>query len=165
MTVAYESLQDILENAGLPTSAAEAHGALCGLLCAGKHDSGALLAILGETDEDDSLREAITALQAETHAALEEGSLAFTLLMPGEDMPAALRSRALIGWCRGFVAGAGRQSLPVTTDEAAEALADIAAVADAAGTVGDSDLEELLEYLRVGVQLLYEECNPPDPAS
>ncbi len=161
----YESLQEILENAGLPASAAEAHGAVCGLLCIGNRDPDAILAVLGDADGDFELTQAVGALQTATHAQLEEGNLGFQLLLPADDVPAAQRSRALVNWCRGFVAACGRHTAAALTGEAAEALEDIAAVADAEGTVGESDFCGLVEYLRVGVQLLYEEGHPADSGS
>ncbi|MDA8390585.1 MAG: UPF0149 family protein [Gammaproteobacteria bacterium] len=165
MALTYENLQEILENTGLPVSAAEAHGAVCGLLCAGNRSTDAILAVLGDVDEDDELRQALGTLQAKTHAQLEDGDFEFQLLMPADDVPAPQRSRALVDWCRGFVAGTGRQDKAARTDEAAEVLADIAAMADAAGTVGERDLNGLIEYLRVGVQLLYEESDPAGSGS
>ncbi len=163
MTTDYETLQGVLEGAGLPASAAEAHGAACGLLCAGYRDPDAIVALLGDADGDEELRQTLGALLEATRVLLEEGDLAFDLLLPGDEMPAAQRSWALIRWCRGFESGAGRPDLDRLSDEAAEIRADIAAIADAAGTAGEEDLSELAEYLRVGVQLLYEEGNPPAP--
>lgn len=95
-------------------------------------------------------------------AAITDGDLDFTLLLPGEDLELEQRIAAMATWCRGFLSGFAQARVSsdaaaqaVATDSA-EALKDFAAIAQAASDDDESDESEreghyyeLLEYLRV----------------
>ena len=87
--------------------------------------------------------------------------------MPDEDDALEERMRELAVWCHGFLAGLGWAGLDIESDIASEQLkeiiedfleisrADPAPEADARGA--EFDFAELIEYVRVSVQLAFEE--------
>ena len=93
----------------------------------------------------------------------------FVLLLPDDEDPASERAAAMGDWCEGFLHGlvAEKHSEELKKRLATEPLADI--IKDmlqitraAAGDDGDEEdtetaYAELVEYLRVAVQLTYEE--------
>ncbi len=158
MDVTFDSTALALERAAVALSPSEAHGILTGLVCAGIREDAAVLAALGGSDDDSELQEVALATCAELAARLDEGDFTFMPLLPDETVPAVQRSRAVVDWCRGFTSGFASPGEPTArTPLADEALSDIHELAQAGGTVNEDDLTEIVEYLRVGVQLLYDE--------
>ena len=103
----------------------------------------------------------------------------FTPLLPDDDEPLTERVAALGGWCQGFLYGFGtapsRQDRAKLPGDVAEILSDFAQIARA-GDVGhesesieETAYAELVEYLRAGTQLIYDELEAeragPSPAS
>ena len=86
--------------------------------------------------------------------------------MPGDDASVDERVDALSAWCQGFLYGIGSAAptgRTVPTGEVAEVLADFAEISRG-GSVGMDPTEieedaymELVEFLRVGVQLVYDQ--------
>jgi uncharacterized protein YgfB (UPF0149 family) len=90
----------------------------------------------------------------------------FEPLLPDDAASLAERVESLAAWCQGFLYGFGaagtanRSGLP---DSVSEFLADLARISQV-GDVGSGTEEveeaayaELVEFLRVGVQLVYDE--------
>jgi uncharacterized protein YgfB (UPF0149 family) len=118
---------------------------------------------------------------------LEEGELTFEPLLPSDDAPLAEQVEALAMWCQGFLSGvgstapAGRELLPafaalppsmagaasgaVEGDALGEILRDFAEISraglsddEAAGQdQPDFALAEIHEYVRVSVQIAFDE--------
>lgn len=151
--------------AGLGTDPSELHGALCGWLAGGGENSSAWPA---RVLADDSLPAAEQgALEDMRHASaeqLEDRGFGFELLLPEGDGPTQ-RAEALFDWCRGFLGGFGLASgeRPPLSEEAEEALLDLARLAQAAPESSDQDededaLAEIEEFVRVAVLLLHGDC-------
>lgn len=157
---------------------AEAHGAFCGMACFS--GAAALVDWLGElapdAAADDVLaREQQACLQrlaADTLLKLEAGQMAFELLLPPADTPLKARTASLADWCHGFMHGLMTVGHPDTgshwealdSDVAREIFEDFSAITRAAADEDSSDeaevaLAELSEYVRVSVQLVYEEAH------
>ena len=169
------ALNETLARAGTVCDAAESHGTVCGVLCAGAGGGDAWLAHLMEeaSGPDGALkncRRDLLALRDLTRNLLDAGTLEFTPLLPDDDISLAERTAALGEWCQGFLYGLGlageRLNLDELAEEAGEVLRDIGQIAQA-GFEGDADDDEdeaayveIVEYVRVGVQLLYEELQP-----
>ena len=159
--LSYDTWTVMLTQADAALGASEAHGVVVGLICAGRVDDDTAIAALGANETDPDLRDGLETARRRIADGLAEGGLGLEPLLPDDERPAVQRSRALIEWCRGFVAGFYFHDRDTKTSDhpeiVAEALNDIGELAEASGTVGESDLSELVEYLRVAVQLIYDE--------
>ncbi len=159
--LSYDTWTAILEQADVTLGASEAHGVLTGLACAGTFDDASALAALGANENDAELIDALELARRHLTDTLAEAELGLEPLLPDEEQPTVQRSRALTEWCHGFVAGFyfhdRDRDVGDYPEVVGEALTDIGDLAEASGTVSESDLEELVEYLRVAVQLIYEE--------
>jgi len=149
------------------TDLPEAHGTLAGALCATHTVS--LQDWLREVFADGVAGEAestMLALFEWTRHVLTAGQLEFRLLLPGDETPVAERAAALSQWCQGFLYGLGSSPLPdieQLPEEVAEIVRDLTALTQI-GVDADESLEEseqayaeLVEFVRVGVQLLHDE--------
>jgi len=114
----------------------------------------------------------------QTRAALAGMQMQFELLMPEDDEPIERRTEALTLWCNGFVYGLGTsgapdpERLPGDAGEIVRDLAHImrAGVDEREGLeANEAALAELVEFVRVGVQVVFEELGggrapaPPPP--
>jgi len=171
----FTDLTETLARAGAVSGAAECHGTVCGALSAGMDGDDAWLAhLMDEASGTDAAlktcRRELLALRDMSRRLLQAGTLEFTPLLPDDETGLAERTAALGEWCQGFLYGlglAGEQlKLDALADEAGEVLRDMGQIAQA-GFEGDADSDEdeaayteIVEYVRVGVQLLYEELQP-----
>ena len=171
----FDAVDAALRRAEAAIDAAESHGTLCGLVC-GLGDGG------GSTWITETLSLAQAGVDVATHAGavlsalavhsrrvLEEADMSFQPLLPEDTEPLAERVDGLAQWCQGFnhglfvAARIGDAEAELNSDTTAEVLRDFGELAQAA--VGDdqteveaeADYAELVEYVRVSVQLIYEE--------
>ncbi len=167
----FDELQRALVQSRALTDAAEAHGTLVGSLCASSCSLGDWLAeILPEGRAEDTAADSLRAVFETTSGALVAGALSFAPLLPTDDSPIGDRALALGEWCQGFLYGLGSGvAVPEASKlpgEAAEVLRDMTEI-----TRVDVDPEddpesseaayaELVEFVRVGVQLLYDHLQP-----
>lgn len=171
----FTDLKQILTSAGAVCGPAECHGTVCGALCAGVDGDEAWLAhLMDEAKGSDAglktCRRELVALRDISRGLLQAGTLEFTPLLPDDETGLAERTAALGEWCQGFLYGMGlageRLKLEQLPDEAGEVLRDMGQIAQAGFEGGAEDEEdeaayaEIVEYVRVGVQLLYEELQP-----
>ena len=179
---AYHQLDAALRRSGATWDAAQAHGLItAGLAARGTDASAELIArILEQVAPDTAERdECELLLRAEVEAtarALAERLSGFSPLLPGDDEPATRRTEALAHWCEGFLHGlvASERSTELEKRLAAEPIADIIrdmleitrAVADGADAREEEEQAyvEIVEYLRIAAQLVYEELADPPPA-
>lgn len=152
---------------GLAMSAPELHGATCGWL-AGGGDAGP--GWLGRVMADDAQPSpaqggALERLLVASAAQLEDRDFGFELLLPEADATLEERSGALFDWCRGFLGafGLAAGAAPKLSDEATEALSDLAKLAMATAQAdGDQEdeaaLAEIEEFVRVATLLLHGDC-------
>jgi len=179
----YEYLNTALRRCRASWDAAQAHGFITARLSVGGADAApdAVARILEDCDTSDAARgECAMLLGAEieeTGTALDDRRSGFSPLLPGDDEPAVRRAEALAHWCEGFlhglVAGEEAQTGDLRERLAAEPIADI--IVDMlqmtrAVTNGDGDdateeeaYAEIVEYLRVAAQLIYEELAEARP--
>jgi len=182
LTVTFDDVEAALAAIDAPHAAAEAHGSLCGALVAvrGLTAQDWLEGLSAEaTDDGEALRSRnlLETLFDETATALSSQDMEFTPLLPDDEDPIARRVSALAEWCAGFLYGIGTGELPPRAElppEVEEVLRDFAEISKA--TVDSEETEEssetsyaeLVEYLRAGTQLAYENLAPhrerADPA-
>jgi len=166
----YRRVQELLAQDHALAGAAEAHGMLAGCLCgaAGYRYEDWLREILPEgrasAQADATLRELFDA----TAAALVAPDMEFMLLVPEDDEALDLRTAALAEWCQGCLYGLGAGSIPDAAElpgEVGEIVRDLTEISRAGVDAGDDEesnesaYAELVEFVRVGVQLLFEELS------
>lgn len=170
----YERLRDALADAGAVVSLAELHGGVCGALCAGGAPAGRRW--LADWLDDERFDAAASALAGEldelivgSAKMLDEREFAFAPLLPSDDVPLEEQVEALASWCQGFLNGVGSTTAAAGRSAEGGALAEIlhdfAEISraglseDEAAGHGQPDfaLAELHEYVRVSVQIVFEE--------
>lgn len=171
--IQYAELEDALARIGCADEAAEYHGTLCGALCVkppeeidvlGLLEAGAAPAVV-----DAQTQAALKRLRGQALVALQDDGMGFAPLLPDDDSALIPRVQALADWCEGFLFGlASRPGLDLNavSEDAREIIRDFTQFTRA--SVGDSEGEEMeetaytevVEYIRVGAQLIYMELRP-----
>ena len=103
----------------------------------------------------------------QTLQVLDSHMFEFELALPDEDSSSEYRTEEIAAWCRGFLT-AYRHSIKnddALSPDAAEALKDLTQIAFAETGEGEAEeieqaLAELEEYLRISVQLIFDDLNP-----
>jgi len=172
----FSTVRQLLDTLGASWEPAEAHGAFCGRACL----SGAAALqdwigdLAGDPDPADALAaEHIKGLQsfaAGSLLLLEGRQMDFRLLLPEENAGIGERTSSLADWCHGFMhglssAGGGDQGAfadALDTGVVKEIIDDFSEITRAAADQENTDeieqaFAELEEYVRVSVQLVYEE--------
>ncbi|MET0281305.1 MAG: UPF0149 family protein [Steroidobacteraceae bacterium] len=167
----FDELQRALVQSRALSDAAEAHGTLVGSLCATACSLSEWLAeILPDGRPDAAVADSLREIFEATAEALLDGQLAFTPMLPSDDASIDARTVALGEWCQGFLYGLGTGvAVPDASalhGEAAEVLRDMTEIThvdvdpnDDAET-NEAAYAELVEFVRVGVQLLYDHLQP-----
>lgn len=179
-TPAYDSLAAELADAGVVLSLPELHGSICGVMCMG--GVGAAQRWLDQCIQDwqplpnPDVGEALRELELCTWRTLAEADLSFEPLLPDDDEPLEAQVRGLALWCHGFLAGLGFGGLKAigesdSSEVLSEITKDFSEISRAA--LGEDETEELQqagfalaelkEYVRVSVQLVFEQCGGSQP--
>ena len=115
-------------------------------------------------------------LQSTWHQLAERQS-EFELLLPDDSEDTALRAAALAGWCEGFLHGLVAEKhdealkARLAADPLGDMIKDLLEITRAAVDDGDDEEDnelayaEIVEYVRVAVQLAFEELADLRPAS
>lgn len=168
----YAELARSLRAAGVATSPAEVHGLVTGVLC-GPETGRVSWSALVPGAAAGGLTEALDSLREETLARLHEPEFAFAPLLPDDAAGLSAQVDAFAEWCHGFLTGlaaAGVKDLRALPENVAEFIRDLLPMSEVEREqVADEEdetraLAELIEYLRVGVQLVYEELRFREPA-
>lgn len=177
----FDETASALAAAGLNAEPSRFHGALCGALCVRDKSQIDPLAVLAEQPEpvgtqasQDAIA-ALTRLRDALAEALGDGATELRLMLPDdESVSLQQRTAALAAWCDGFLFGlasAGTLDLDKSSEEVREAVSDITHFTQASVEhEDDTEVEEeayaeLVEYLRVAVQLIHvEHRGKPSPA-
>ncbi|HLJ38508.1 MAG TPA: UPF0149 family protein [Steroidobacteraceae bacterium] len=167
----YAQIEQLLKEQRSLTEAAEAHGTLTGCLCAVSDYAFQdwLREILPEGRAEPQAADTLYGLFTGTVAALEQIDMEFEPLLPSDAQPLEARTEALAQWCQGFLYGLGSGAIPDAAGlpgDVGEVVRDLSEITRA-GVDADQDEEsnegayaELVEFVRVGVQLLFEELSP-----
>lgn len=129
--------------------------------------------VMENTDSQDALRgesiEQLRNLYDETSRQLAERGSEFQLLLPDDSASTVTRTEALAQWCEGYLHGlvirAEGDALKarLATEPLSDIIRDMLEITraeadpDADGETNEVALVELLEYLRIAAQLVYEE--------
>ncbi|MHB1586145.1 MAG: UPF0149 family protein [Acidiferrobacteraceae bacterium] len=165
----HRSLSVALERAGASTGASEVHGLLCGLICAhGEADGRGCLPLIFDGPEaaTGTLQDGLDGLAEESMRTLQGSDFEFDLLLPDDDDPLPMRFEAVVSWCQGFTLALlldcpeRADTLAADAHEAMETLLEISAsepVVDEDEASGERDLAEIIEHIRVSVQLVHDD--------
>jgi len=164
----YDQLSDALVRLGYTQDAAEYHGALCGALCVKPPEEIDPLRLLessgAPSDHGADAGQALSDLRGQSAEALSSTEMAFNPLLPDDHAELPVRVRALSAWCEGFLYGLSTRpglNLKRASSEMLEIIRDFTEFTRAVTyEEDDADIEEtayaeLVEYIRVGVQLVY----------
>lgn len=174
-TIEYEALAHALAQLGLQQSAAEYHGALCGLVCAGaplRWDLGLPSEQAQATAANAEAGQALLGeLASQVEADLGAEDMPFAPLLPDDEADIAERASALGDWCQGVLFGIACKpglDTDALSDDAREMIRDLTEIARAkAGEEPEAQIDEaayaeLVEYVRVGAQLFFYEFRAGD---
>ena len=163
-----------LQSAGALGEAAEIHGEFCGLACVmGKDaaDSWVNTTLSGARSRPADVVTTLDDLAATTWAGLDSGDMSFSLLLPPDNELLEQRAECLGVWCQGFMHGlgaagqAGKGNPLAQHEEIREIVSDFSEITRASFSAGETEEEgeaafmELVEYVRVSVQLIFEELH------
>ncbi len=176
----FEAVDQALSRAETGINASESHGSLCGLLCAPQPfdaQTWLLHTLIATDSENASVAETRALLERLAESAvhqLNDADYSFTLLLPDDEHALQTRTLAVSQWCQGFLEGlrlaqvAHPETLP---GDAGEVMGDIMEIAKAArfqvddSNENEADYAELVEFLRAGIRLVYEELHAtPKPS-
>lgn len=169
--ISYPGLQRLLAQAHAVSDAAEAHGTLAGALCAASPYTFEdwLAEILPDGRATEGVADALRTVFDATVDALQGQQMEFQPLVPDDDDHLADRVTALGEWCHGFLYGLGTgqlRDLDAAGGEVGEVLRDFTEIThvtlegDEGNDSSEEDYAQLVEFVRVGVQLVYEQLEP-----
>lgn len=177
-TATYKELESVLNAAGAVCGASESHGVLCGMICA----SGStppeiwLEQLLGAGNTRSaaarSASDRLAWLFSLALSQFHDTGLGLELLLPDDEAPLPVRSKALGEWCQGFLYGlatGGVDAQAGSLGHVEEIMHDLSEIAHV-GAVHDDDAEaeetaylEISEYVRICVLLCHEELRSLRP--
>lgn len=167
----HAELARALKTLRLGMGASDLHGSLTGYLCAGGSAGAEEWPAALEIEPDSATtlhHEALRRLYVDCRAQLDDPDLGFEPLLPAHDVAVERRADALVEWCRGFLGGVGLSgsATRLLSADANEVLADIGRIASSRFDYDDEDedesaLNEVLEFVRVGVLLVHTELIRP----
>jgi uncharacterized protein YgfB (UPF0149 family) len=176
-----------LRSSGLLGEPAELHGEFCGLVCIMGPDAGPawVASVLADSDtaagdihageihareiHTREIQKTLESLAVTTWNALDSGDMELILLLPDDAEQLESRAESLGFWCQGFMHGLGAGSEPDTDSPLLaegiirEIITDFSEITRAAFTTDETEAEaeaaylELVEFVRVSVQLAFEE--------
>ncbi|HEY1283442.1 MAG TPA: UPF0149 family protein [Steroidobacteraceae bacterium] len=166
-TASYTEIQRVLADERSMTDAAEAHGTLAGALCTAPayRFEDWLQEILPEGRVQPLSSGALRSLYFVTTETLNGAELEFHPLLPEDASPLDERTSALAQWCVGFLYGLGSGAIPdlsALPGEVGEVIRDFDEITRV-GVDGEEEEQnesayaELVEFVRVGVQIVFEE--------
>ncbi|MEM6513902.1 MAG: UPF0149 family protein [Pseudomonadota bacterium] len=170
----FEELDDALKRCGSSWDAAQAHGLLSSRLAVagGEAGFGWLQLVLEGTDPSNVLRNEceslLSTLFEKTGSSLSARQSEFTPLLPDDAAATTQRAEALGHWCEGYLHGlvsadrGDELKARLSAEPIADIIKDMLQITRAtAEEIDDEEAEEayaeLVEYLRVATQLVFEE--------
>jgi uncharacterized protein len=183
----YPTLSVALDGLGSATTAAELHGGYCGVLCSGGASEAAtwLKSCAEEfspsAEDQETARSIFAGMEYQTAQALASSDLEFEPLLPDDETSLEERAGELALWCHAFLTGLAlgglklgehpSQSKAIVQDEqdqkgmVNEIVNDLSAISQAGLSDSERDnpvdadfaMAEIVEYIRVSVQIVFEE--------
>ncbi|MFQ3288321.1 MAG: yecA family protein [Alteromonadaceae bacterium] len=170
----FASVQAIITTESVQVHAAELHGVLTGLVCAGfpfeSHDYLAMITDLFNDGENLPVKvKAIVKLMfSDIWKNILDDSYGFQLMLPDDDDSIVERGHALSVWVQGFNLGFGlhQKDKAIVSGDVKEVLSDFAEIANLSDEMDeDEDNEqayfEIAEYVRISALLCFTELGVP----
>lgn len=157
-----------------PATLAELQGALCGLLCMNSmaDRTNWYKKLFEDFNPGEDEKQDLINLFDDTIQALNSLDFDFQIELPDDSAPLTSKLSAMSDWCQGLIYGLGTSGMSNETelsDDCQEFVTDVIKISQVSFEgIEDSDeeeanFEELAEYLRMGLFLLYGEMQPVDP--
>jgi uncharacterized protein YgfB (UPF0149 family) len=178
--VTFEQLEDLFYQLKIQASPSGFHGFLCGRLSCGTvqmedlvNSSSAWLGL-----EEEAAEGAFGTLETfyeSTLSDLQDISFLFKPLLPDDELPLAERLMSVGDWCTNYLSGLGdgMGAEFEVSEDGKEALQDISAIGQISTDFdsdeeseedGEKDYLELVEYVRIAVQLIFSDLDPMEKA-
>jgi uncharacterized protein len=170
LQVTFPEIAHVLGDMQSSVPAAESHGCLCGALCAARDYSLErwFEEIVPEESPGASSEDStpLKLLFEDTVRALRGDQMEFEPLLPDDDVALQDRAHALSLWCQGFLYGFGTaeplqpEQIPSNVNEVLRDLTHIGRATVELTEVNEEEEQayaEVIEYVRVGVQLIHDE--------
>ncbi|GMQ91160.1 MAG: YecA family protein [Gammaproteobacteria bacterium] len=174
----YQQLADQLVSQGALVSPAETHGVVLGMTSVKPQELQAdeVLATIiqlneeEETSDQESFLQFLAAMVEQAREMLFSQGFDVQLLLPQDGNSLRDQTLALSRWCRGYIFGlvaAGLRDFKQLPKDAAEIIQDVLQISeintdlDEQGDEEEKAFFEIEQFVRVGVQLVFEELNPP----
>lgn len=178
-TIAYDDLDMSLHRAQVETEPAELHGVMCATICVPPGSDASswmdeeIFSNLGESAALTQSREMVQQLWQITHEQITGPDCDLALLLPDEDTSLADRSEAFAAWCEGFLYGMGlhgQARLKGLSADSRELMTDMSEftrldIEEEDSEDGEAALQELVEYVRVGVLMVYQDLAENESAA
>ena len=168
----FEQLEDLFFKLRVKADPSRFHGFLCGRLCCGTMPLDTLIETstswLGLSEEQaEGAKNSLRDFYEEALTSLEDISFLFQPTLPDDELPLPERLVAVGVWCSNYISGLGEgmSSEFDVSEDAKEALEDIAAIGQISVDFdtdddGERDYTELVEYIRIAVQLIFNDLHP-----
>ncbi len=169
----YQKVNNLFSLSDHLPSAAEAHGLICGFICAGNRLDGKswLDPILGAAqgvakELIENCKLILLELYEISSIKLQSFEFDFELLLPEDEESLQYRAEALSHWCQGFIIAlnrAGVTEVEMRTQDAKDALTHILEISKLNyETIDISEKDEqayteVMEYVRMAVLMVYAE--------
>lgn len=175
-TLDFASVQAVISTEHVNIHAAELHGVLTGLVCAGyTFESNNYLSLINDLFNNgesipSQLRITVKLLFGQVWQKILDDSYSFAMLLPDDDDSLLERANALGAWVQGFNLGFGLQqkNMAVLSEDVKEVLKDFAEIANLSDEVDEDETTEqayfeISEYVRISALLCFTELgSPPD---
>ena len=151
----------IAQEAETTISKYEIHGLVCGVASSNQAGNTDVANIVEDLCNKDCQRESLDELVVTSIRELDDELLAFSPLLPDNDLPLRERLVALRDWVLGFLNGYAVLAPSKPPAEVEETIADFAKIADVdMNTIESEEMEksysEVIEFLRIGTMLIRE---------
>lgn len=170
----YRDLSKALEKTTLKLHPSQVHGLVSGLLCGNPASSAAWEELVTGGKETPKTHEVLQGLYDATAKQLKEFLFDFQLLLPTETEELPERAEALTLWCQGLLTGLKLAQVQIVNrepGEISEAISDIVEIAKmnfeevVSSEEDEAAYEELVEYVRMAVVLIYQDLREAEAAS
>ncbi len=168
----FEQLEDLFYSTNVNASPSAFHGFLCGRLSCGAVPIEILVAAstdwLGLSGEQaEAIQVDLQVFYETALSDLEDYSFLFSPLLPDDEFPLGERLIAVGEWCSNYLSGLaeGMEDSFDVSEDGKEALSDLGAIGQISVDFetdddGERDYTELVEYVRVAVQVVFTDVNP-----